>query len=141
MTSFVLTVMMVGQERFHHRTQDRIIELRKNFIAEGLELSKEEESKFWPIYDNFHREMDALKKSKSRPRRDLSDISDEEAEVILAQDLKSRASEMQLQMKYYGDIQAIIPAKQVLILNERERLFHKKVFDRVRKRMQNRRGG
>ncbi len=140
MICFILPLLTMGQERQGHKDKDRIIKLRKSFIAEGLELTKEQQSTFWPIYDNFQIALGSLKKNKGRFNSKISDMSDEEAQNILNQNLKNRELEMQLQIKFYKDIQSIIPAKQILILNERERLFHKKAFDRVRNRRQNRRG-
>ncbi|MFT4566631.1 MAG: hypothetical protein ACI9FN_001592 [Saprospiraceae bacterium] len=140
MICFILPLAMTGQERLRQKPKDRIIQLRKDFIAEGLELTKDQESKFWPIYDSFQIEMVSLKRNKAIFNSKVSDISDDEAERVLTQDLKNRELEMLKKLQFYKDIQLIIPAKQILILNERERLFHKKAFDRVRNRRQNRRG-
>ena len=137
---FIFPLVMKSQERPRKRGKERIVQLRKNFLAEGIELSKAEEEQFWPIYDRFQIEMDSLKESQRIRKRKPELISDDEATKILSAFVRNRELEMQLHIEFYKSIQEIIPAKQILILNERERLFHKKVFDKVRDRRQYRRG-
>ena len=138
--SFVFPLTMMSQDKPRKRSRERIVQLRKKFLAEGLELTQIQEERFWPIYDEYQVEMDSLKEIQRSKRRNPTSLSNQEAKEVLTQFVKNRELEMQLHIEFYRAIEEIIPARQILILNSRERLFHKKVFDKVRARRQFRRG-
>jgi len=127
-------MLLEGQGRGRDRAKQRIIELRKNFIAEGLDLEDQQSKRFWPIYDRFQEQSDSLKVVQRFQSVNSSNLNDQEADKILTTYIKCKESEMQLHIQYYKEISLILPAKKILLINERERLFNKKAFDRVRKR-------
>lgn len=132
--AMVLPMLSSAQGPRKEKTKEKIHEMRKNFIVEGLTLSEEQSARFWPIYDSFQEELDALMRDFGPSFRDPSVLTDEAAELELAKMLAARERERKLHKAYFDKMRDILPARQILILHHRERLFNKKVFERVRER-------
>lgn len=123
-----------AQESKQRGHKKEIRELRKQFIEEGLQLSAEQAATFYPIYDKFQKQRDELTHQNRSHRKNVESLTEDQAKDILKNYLEIRSQEMQLQLNYYNEIGEILTAKQILILNKREHLFHKKVFDKVRQK-------
>ena len=60
---------LMAQETDIKSKLDEIKAQRKAFISEKLILTSEESSGFWPVYQKYTNEMDALKLEKAKIRR------------------------------------------------------------------------
>lgn len=120
-----------------HAGYDRVKAIKMSFIVEKSTLSPDEESVFWPIYDEYEdlihkkirRESYALKKSY---KNQLPSISDGDAEIIL----KKMDSMEQLKLDQTRLRNEVLMAKlgaaKVLSILYSEQLFNKEMFHRSR---------
>lgn len=115
-----------------YRGYQKIKEERKEFISEGLELTEEQEEKFWPVYNVYLEEVHTLMKANRKGRRKRKEMTEEEArqELDLMKALKRQ--ELELQLTFYEDMEEVLTAKQILFLDYRERKFHEKVIEKFR---------
>ncbi|WP_103191441.1 hypothetical protein [Formosa algae] len=78
-------------------------------------MSKSEAQKFWPIYNAYEEENDALRDEMRAQRKDinLNDLSESEANNLLNNMVQSNEKRLQLYNQYVKDLKKIIPAKKI----------------------------
>jgi len=127
------THMIQAQSAKDKSRYEKIIEARKEFVSEGLELSEEQEGKFWPVFDVYLSELHQIKRENRKRRVRREDLDDENAKVALQSLMQRKRDEMELQLSFYEDLMEFLSAKQILHLDYQERKFHEKVVERLRK--------
>ncbi len=127
--------------------EDRMQEIKAQktaFITQRLDLTPAEAEKFWPVYNQFDKELDANRKemreaSKSAKKDD--DLTESEASAAIDRDMASRQKELDTRKKYAVEFKKTIGAVKTMKLGKAERDFKKELIKRVRDRMEERRGG
>lgn len=126
----------------HERLQE--IKAQKSaFITQRLQLTPEQARTFWPIYDQYESEMEALRKNMRSDRGDVrkdSDLTEAEAAKAIANDLDNRQRQLDLRKKYVEQFKQSIGAVKTLALAKAERDFNRELLKRMRQGAENRRG-
>jgi hypothetical protein len=99
-------------------TRQLIEEKRKQLIDEVIDLSTEEERRFWPLYDRYRAEY----KKAGDIRRDLlmsylerrDEITDADAERLLAEAIRGQDDRDKILRKYLKEFRKIIQGKRLL---------------------------
>jgi Spy/CpxP family protein refolding chaperone len=107
------------------------------YITNELDLTEEESQKFWPIYNQYRQEMDALKEENT-PQQ-VKNMTDKEADEFLNKMLEKKARELDVQKKYIQKLKSAIPAKKIALLLHAEREFREKVVQNMKNRRENKR--
>ena len=129
---FILfTLNSFGQDR-----HERIKALKTAYITEQLGLTKSEAEKFWPIYNAFQLEKDALKDEAHQDKSDVdySKISETEANAILAEIVALNNRRQNIHNTLITDLKKVISSKKIVLLKQAEYDFNKKMFEEYRKR-------
>jgi hypothetical protein len=117
--------------------RERIKAQRTAFITDRLSLSPEESQKFWPVYNQFTEELEGLKKTQNKSRRNginkLAFISDQEAEKILEEEIQIQQKIVDLQQKYQQELKKVISVKKILMLYQVERDFKMELLRKLGK--------
>jgi hypothetical protein len=109
--------------------RDKIEAQRIGFITQKLNLSPDEATKFWPIY-NQHK--DALKEMRDDMERpDLMSITDDEATAIIEKHLKQEEKRLELQKKLFADLRKVISPRKIIMLQAAEREFNRSLLRRM----------
>ena len=109
--------------------RDKIEAQRIGFITQKLNLSPEEATKFWPIY-NQHK--DALKEMRDDMERpDLMNITDDEATAIIEKHLQQEQKRLELKKKLFTDLRKVISPRKIIMLQEAEREFNRSLLRRA----------
>ena len=113
--------------------QNRVEAQRVAFITEQLNLTPDESAKFWPLYNEFKAKQ---KKVRADARTDsfIMDVSDAEAEKIIADRLVSEAQILELKKVYFKRLMEAIPPRKLVRLPTVEMQFNKKVLEGLRNR-------
>ena len=113
--------------------QNRVEAQRVAFITEQLNLTPDESAKFWPLYNEFKAKQ---KKVRADARTDsfIMDVSDSEAEKIIADRLVSEAQILELKKVYFKRLMEAIPPRKLVRLPTVEMQFNKKVLEGLRNR-------
>lgn len=115
------------KKKERNAARERIREQRVSYISEKLAFTPEESKNFWPVYNKFTAELENLKKTQNKARRDAIDklafISDQEADKLLNDELSSQQQVVDLQRKYQQELKKIIPVKKIIMLYKAERDF------------------
>lgn len=122
--------------------RERLESMKVAFITEKLALSPEQSQAFWPVYNEYQDEREALRR-KARPNRSLAQMSDGDIKAMLAQQLETEAKLLDLRRTYFDRLQEVITIRQVALLQQAERDFNKQVVERLleMRRRRNNRGG
>ncbi len=116
------------------------------FLTNKLELSPEEASKFWPVFNEYSAKQKALRgdREKRPSREDWENMSDADADKLLNQMLQKRENELNLQKSYISKFKAVLPTKKVVKLFHLEKKFKEEMLRTLKHRLhekENRKGG
>lgn len=139
---FLITIASFGQdgplrERFKEK-RDQIKALKVAYITTELNLSPDEASKFWPLFNAFEDKQQEIKKQKLKAYLERTDsnsidkLSDKEAATLLSQ-MESTEDELyQLKKKFVANLKGILPSTKILKLKKAEEQFSKKLLQQYR---------
>jgi hypothetical protein len=109
---------------------EQIETIKVAFITKKLDLSSEEAQKFWPIYNNYQKELMLLMK-KRREERLRTDI---EPNDKINLDLSYESKMLDLKKKYKKLYSKAIPAEKILLLYQAEREFREHLIKQLNHR-------
>ncbi len=115
--------------------QQRLESQRIAFITEKLQLTPDEATKFWPIYNEYRDKQQAFRRD-ARPGRMMMEVSDTEAEKIIEEQFMAEENLLKLKKEYYGKLKGAIPPAKIARLAPVEMEFNRTVLEHVRDRMQ-----
>ncbi|MBR9756546.1 MAG: sensor of ECF-type sigma factor [Algicola sp.] len=116
--------------------KEKIEALKIAFITEHVNLTKQEAQNFWPIYNAYENNTDALRKTSSEKRKSKSPetLTETEAKELLLNMIKVDEQKKALKSQYINDLLTIMPATKVIGLFRAEHAFKRKMFEEFKKR-------
>ena len=118
--------------------REQIKTLKIAFFTERLNLSPEEASIFWPLYNEHETAKESLRKQQRTQIRDrfdnLDEISEAEAEQALKQYINLEEKEEELDKAFYLKIAEEFSAVRTLKLFQAEQDFRRRLLQEYRKR-------
>ncbi|MDG1040901.1 MAG: sensor of ECF-type sigma factor [Polaribacter sp.] len=127
-----------SQER--RGSSKKIKTLKISFITEKLELTSNEATKFWPIYNMFEAERYTLyhvKRAEIRKRLEnlggIENVSEKQAENLTKDMLSLDQLNYDTNVRYQNALKKIISHKKILQLQMAERDFNRQMIKRYRK--------
>jgi hypothetical protein len=123
---------------------EQIKPMKVAFINTELQLSVEEAEKFWPIYNTYETKVYELRTKKlkeyiQRIGQNMDQMSEKEAENLLANIEKVEEEIMQLRKKLHTDLKGTLTSVKILKLKKVEEDFNRNLMRQYRKgRQQNR---
>lgn len=119
---------------------DRIRSLKIAFITEKVDLTPDEATKFWPVYNAHQDKMQALRKDmrmeRMEARNNWDDMSDKEVESMIDGLLDTREKEVQLEKEFHTQVKKILPIRKVAKLYRAEHEFRTMIIEKLRDRRQ-----
>lgn len=110
--------------------------LKHDFIAKELSLTKDQEREFFPLYDKMEDEIAALnaqtREDETRVAADR-DATDLEMENTARTVFEQKRAEGQIEMTYFEKYKTILTPKQLLQLKNAERKFTQQLVNRHRR--------
>ena len=92
---------------------------KKLLIANNMDLTDAEAKQFWPVYDAYQKDLDAVNKQLGKTIQDYADafnngaIKDETAKKLLGEALSVEEQELKLKRTYADKLTKVIPATKV----------------------------
>jgi hypothetical protein len=99
--------------------RDKIKADKKLLIAENLMLTESQASAFWPIYDEYQKELQAINQRLGKLIQAYANdynagtVTDEKAKTMLSEALAVDEAEVALRKKYAQRLDGVIPAIEV----------------------------
>jgi|SRR6185312_26590 len=128
---------------FAQQRGENIESLHTAFITEKINLSPEEAKKFWPVYDQYHADLEAIKKQRQDNRQminkagGIDNMSDADVQKLITSETDIQTRDLELRKSYIAKFEQVIPARKVAKFYIAEEEF--KVY--LLKQLSNRRGG
>ena len=139
MNKFIITIFLfVTTFSFGQRNQDweKINTLKVAFITEKLSLNSKEAQEFWPVYNEYQKKRNALRKKGHQEIRskikDSDALTEKEAENLLALHIKIEEEEEALDTKFLKNVSTVISAKKTLLLLRSEEEFKRQLMKQYR---------
>jgi hypothetical protein len=113
------------------RNREKMEAYRIAFITDKLDLSSAEAEKFWPVYNEFEKQMRELKRKQRELAKEINsntDKTDAIAEKRIQQQLSLRSQEHELVKKYIPEFKKVLPAYKVAILLTLDEQFKQEVI-------------
>ena len=131
--SVIIILLMVSVSLFAQPKSERyeqIETIKIAFITKKLNLSTEEAQVFWPVYNNYQKELMLLMK-KRREERLRSDL---EPNDKINLDLAYESKMLDLKKKYKKLYSRTISAEKILLLYQAEREFREHLIKQLNHR-------
>ena len=136
-----ISINVFAQEgAFVQKKREQIKSLKVAFITDELNLTPEEATKFWPLYNTFEDKQQEIKKLRLKgylQRMDdnsLDRLSDKEATAMLAQIESSEDELYQARKKFVASLKGVISPLKILKLKRAEENFNRKLLQQYRDR-------
>jgi Spy/CpxP family protein refolding chaperone len=113
--------------------KEKIETYRIAFITEKLDLTPDEAQKFWPIYNQFHDQLDRLRDDKKNGKS-LELMSDAEVEQYITARLDIEQKELNLKKEYVQKFRQVLSARKVALLQDSEKEFRQEILKRAKEK-------
>ncbi len=115
---------------------ERIESFKIAFITKQLQLTPEESQQFWPLYNQFEKDKEALRDSYHMKDRKIELMSDAELEEFINKHFELEEKQFNLKKEFFRQIQQVLPIRKVAMLNKAELQFKRKLLEEMRRRKQ-----
>ena len=127
-----------------NKMREKIKTQKIAFITDQLQLTSEEAQSFWPIFNAYETDVEAIKngdlRSVRKTLRSETDLSDKEANDLLDRLLDSERDIYSLKVNLVSDLKSVLPPQKILKLKIADEEFSKKLLERLREMRQKRSG-
>lgn len=146
---FLCSATATAQIKYKRNSREKIKSYKISYITNELNLTPKQAEKFWPVYNKYDEELHELRiKERYLVRKSvkeaggLENISEKEAENIVAEMLQLEQQVYETEKAFYKKLRRILPAKKILALEIAEHNFHRKLFRKLRykRRQKNKKG-
>lgn len=98
--------------------------VHKAVVANALEMTNQESEAFWPVFNEYQRELSRVKDKRAKLITDYvsnyGDITDEQAESMLKEFLDIDEAEIKVRKSYVGKFNEVLPSRKVVRLYQVE---------------------
>ncbi|MBT8191183.1 MAG: hypothetical protein HKN67_11440 [Saprospiraceae bacterium] len=131
---FGFTINIYSQDR-REEVRDKIESRKIAYLSDKLDLSPEDAEKFWPVYNSYNKEMQALRQ-EMRPLLKQEDISDEEAAELLNKLLIHEKNILDIRQSYTDRFTRVLGPKRTLKFFRSDREFKERMLRGIGERKQ-----
>ncbi len=91
---------------------DKIEAAKVAFFTQKLDLSSEEAKIFWPIYNDYQKEQNTLRRDRMqkmisfRKVTEIDELSDPEIQSLIANDFDFKQRDLNIEKKYYARLKS-----------------------------------
>ena len=110
---------------------ERLESAKIGFLTQKLDLSPREAEKFWPVYNQYQKELKALAKERMAERKAEQQVS---ADERLNEQMEMESRMLEIRKKYTREFSKVISSEKVLHLYEAEKEFRRELIKRLQER-------
>lgn len=123
------------------RAQEKMEAFKIAFFTEKLQLSPDESKVFWPLFNQFENERDALKDKFDLDNQKLELMSDKDVEAAIMQHIEMEEQLVKLRRDYVRRFMEVLPVRKVALLQRIDTEFKRALLEEIKKRREARQGG
>jgi Skp family chaperone for outer membrane proteins len=112
-------LMLCSTLLFAQQRGQNIESLHTAFITQKVDLTTDEAQKFWPIYDQYHADLNALKKQRDDNKETvkkaggIDNMKDADVQKVIANETDIESRELELRKQYILKFETVISARKV----------------------------
>ena len=116
---------------------EKVKALKIAFITEQLDLSSDEASQFWPIYNKYEEKINDIRKKERKEiihvlRNNFETITDAEANVLIDKSISFREQQRTFETQMINELRIAISPKKVIQLKRVEDAFKRELLERFK---------
>lgn len=131
----MLTSIAIAQPIDHQEMSDKYYAQKIAYITNVLDLSPDESTKFWPLYNEYSDKKNDLRTEMISYRQTLlgkyASISEEEAQNALNFYQEHIIQMQELEIEYQNKYLQVLPARKVLLLLKAEKDFRRQLLKKL----------
>ena len=135
----ITTTLSFSQNgRLLKQKKEQVKSIKVAYITNELNLTPDEATKFWPLYNEFEEKQNQIRREKLKAHlnridnADFDNLSEKEATTLLTQ-MESSEDELHLlRKKFIANLKNVLPATKILKLKKAEDGFNKKLLQQIR---------
>jgi hypothetical protein len=143
---FVIFTSQVALSQHHRHPHPECKQHREHikaervaYITKQLDLSVKEAQKFWPVYNEYQKNIETVRDEKHTILFNMSGekmklITEKEAQDLLNKYFATTEKEHKLKKAYHQDLSKILSAKKIYLLYNSEKAFKRKLVKELRGR-------
>ncbi|MDX1907747.1 MAG: hypothetical protein SF053_11985 [Bacteroidia bacterium] len=120
------------------QAQDKLGAYKVAFFTNRLALTSREAEVFWPVYNAYDSEMEALRqevKTKQQSVRSaVMSQNDKEVEKLADDFVALRRREYEITEKYHQEFKRVLPIRKVVMLYQVEQEYKRALLEEIRQR-------
>ncbi|RZK50481.1 MAG: hypothetical protein EOO99_02250 [Pedobacter sp.] len=136
----VVTMLLLSGSAFSQRGHDneKFEAAKVSFFNQKLGLSSDEAKIFWPIYNDYQKELEALRKAHMqkmisfRKVTEIDDMSDTQIQAFILNDFDFRQKDLNIEKKYYNKLKSSLPIKIVGKFYRAQEAFKRELLNQFR---------
>ena len=131
---------IMAQPDEHESRKKKMESMRIAFISEAIDLQPEEAQQFWPVYNEMHGKLEALRMEVMKPmakmRKDgnaIDDMSNAELEKLMKTQLENEMEAAKIKSEYHGQFLELLGTKKTAKLYKAEMEFKRELLHRFQR--------
>jgi hypothetical protein len=106
------------------------------YLTQKLDLSSGEAKIFWPIYNDWQKELTALRSERNknvisfRKTEEIEALSDNEIHALITNEINYKQRNLNIEKKYYNRLKSSLPLKVVGKYYRAQETFKKELLNR-----------
>lgn len=130
---------MDTRSNFNNSTVDnsagmhRIEGIKSDYLSDNLHLTNDEATRFWPVYNNYQKEMNVVLHQK---RQNMFN-SQGNANDVVSDNFKYDSKILNIKKHYNDEFSKILPPEKVMSFWKSERQFSEEMIKRLKNRRDN----
>lgn len=136
----IVSVALAQPGQRGERAQEKMEAFKIAFFTERLQLSQDESKAFWPLFNQFENERDALKDKFDLEGQKLELMSDKDVEAAIMQHIEMEEQLVKLRRDYVRRFMEVLPVRKVAMLQRIDTEFKRALLEEIKKRREERQG-
>jgi hypothetical protein len=109
------------------KRSEKIDALKAAFITKQVDLTPDEAEKFWPVYNQYQKEIEALNQNRmantNNAKPDIDNMSDADVNKMIDNELAFEQQQLDIRKKYIAQFEKVLSVKKVAKLFQAEKDF------------------
>lgn len=114
-------------QRANGQFKDQVAAQKAAFITRELNLTPDESEHFWPVYNQYDNEEQAVRNNQANDllnaKENFDTLSDEQVSKLIDNEIKYQQQDLDIRKKYIEQFKKVLPMKKIARLYIAEQKF------------------
>lgn len=122
-----------------HSNREKIKTMKIAYFTEQLNLTSEEATVFWPVYNEYEQKKIKLRednRNRHKAAKSKEKLSNKEMEEVVDGELNFKIQMLEIDKAFHSKIKTVLPIEKVMKMYKAEHGFKREVMKKMRKNTQ-----